>query len=216
MPGYTIELDLTGRRALVVGLGRVGRRKAAGLVEAGALVLVVDPGPSATDPPPGVEVRAEPYRADHLRGAALAIAAAPAAINRRVVADAKARGIWVSSASEPASGDFAVPATWRDGPVTLTVSTAGASPALAAVLRDRAAAALGPGASGLARLLAELRPRVLALLPDPEARRRLLTTWADPLWLDLWASAGPDAVLRELNGALARAVANPRGVDADC
>jgi precorrin-2 dehydrogenase/sirohydrochlorin ferrochelatase len=206
MPGYMIELDLTGRTALVVGLGRVGRRKAAGLVESGARVTGVDPAAAAIDAPPGIEVRAEPYRAAHLRGVTLAIAAAPAAVNRRVVADAKRGDILVSSASDPMAGDFAVPAVWRDGPVTLTVSTGGASPALAAVLRDRAAAALGPEAAGLARLLAELRPQVLALLPDPEARRRLLTDWAGPRWLDLWSAAGPAAVRHELTQTLADAV----------
>ena len=47
MPGYPIELDLAGRTALVVGLGAVGRRKAAGLVEAGARVVGVDPAAGA-------------------------------------------------------------------------------------------------------------------------------------------------------------------------
>jgi siroheme synthase-like protein len=155
--------------------------------------------------PRDVEVRAESYRPEHLQGVALAVAAAPAAVNRRVVADAKGRGIWVNSASDPAAGDFTIPALWRDGPVTLTVSTSGASPALAAALRDRAAAALGPAAAGLARLLAELRPRARALLPDPATRRRLLTDWADPRWLDLWVASGPEAVRRELSLTLDRA-----------
>ena len=43
MPTYPIELDLRGRTVVVVGLGSVGRRKAAGLVEAEARVVGVDP-----------------------------------------------------------------------------------------------------------------------------------------------------------------------------
>ncbi len=149
-----------------------------------------------------MEVRAEPYRAEHLRGVGLAFAAAPAAVNRVVVADARRAGVWVCSASEPGAGDFTVPAVWRDGPLTVTVSTSGASPALAATLRDRAAKALGPAAAGLAALLAELRPEVLARLADPEARRRLLADWAEPRWLDLWTAESPDAVRRRLTRAL--------------
>src|SRR5262249_26535522 len=144
MPGYPVELDLSGRTALVVGLGAVGRRKAEGLRDAGARVVAVDP--AAVEPPEGVEVRAEAYRAGHLEGVALAVAAATTEGNRRVVADAKAAGVWVNASSEPGAGDVALPAVWRDGGLTLTVSTAGASPALAAALRDRAAAALGPAA----------------------------------------------------------------------
>ena len=92
-----------------------------------------------------------------------------------------------------------MPAVWREGGLTLTVATAGASPALAAALRDRAAAALGPAAAGLAATLAELRPVVLARLADPEARRRVLADWADPRWLDLFAAGGPDAVRAEVS-----------------
>jgi precorrin-2 dehydrogenase / sirohydrochlorin ferrochelatase len=203
MPLYPIALNLSGRRALVVGLGRVGRRKASGLITAGAHVLGVDPSPPAEGVlPEGVEVRPERYRRAHLRGVVLAFAAGPPAVNRRVVADARRARVWVNSASDPAAGDFSVPATWREGPLTLTVSTEGASPALASALRDRAAAALGPAAAGLAALLAELRPLALARLPDPSSRRRLLAAWADPRHLATWAAAGPAAVRRDLLRAL--------------
>ncbi len=200
MPGYPIELDLRGRTVVVVGLGAVGRRKAAGLVESGARVIGVDP--SGGVEMAGVEVLAEPYRPEHLGGASLAIAAAPAEVNRRVVLDARRLGVWVNSASDPASGDFSVPATWRDGPLTLTVSTSGASPALAAALRDRAASALGQAAAGLVALLAEIRPEVLARVADPDDRRRALAEAADPRWLDLYEREGAEAARRALREAL--------------
>jgi len=202
MPGYPIELDLRGRTALVVGLGAVGRRKAAGLLAAGARVVGVDPAAGDSGVPDGVDLRTEPYRADHLVGASLAFAAGPPGVNERVVADARAAGVWVNSASDPGAGDFAVPAVWRDGGLTLTVSTTGASPALAAALRDRAAGALGPAAAGLAATLAGLRPVVFARLSDPRARRSVLADWADPRWLALFAEGGADAVRRELDRRL--------------
>ena len=212
MPGYPIELDLCGRTALVVGLGPVGRRKVSDLAAAGARVVGIDPDPLAGrlaiegagsgGRAGGIEILGEAYRAGHLEGASLAFAAATKAVNRRVVADARRAGVWICSASEPSAGDFTVPAVWRDGPLTLTVATSGASPALASSLRDRAAMALGPEAAGLAALLGELRPEVLARLADPEARRRLLTGWADPRWLDLWRADGPEAVRRALIGTL--------------
>jgi siroheme synthase-like protein len=200
MTGYPIELNLSGKTAVVIGLGTVGRRKAAGLLAAGARVVGIDPAAGGADPQSlaGIEIVAEPYRAEHLRGARLAIAAAWPEVNRQVVADARAQGVWVSSASDPETGDFSLPAVWRSGPLVLTVSTSGASPALAAALRDRAAEALGPSAAGLASLLAELRPVVLARVTDPEARRAILEDWADPRWLELWTEHGPDAVRRAL------------------
>ena len=205
MPGYPIELDLRGRTVLVVGLGGVGRRKAAGLAAAGARVVGVDPAVAVPIAIP-IAIRAEVYRAEHLEGVSLAFAAATPAVNRQVVADARRLGIWVSSASDPGTGNFTVPAVWREGPLTLTVATAGASPALAVALRDRAVQALGPAAAGLAALLAELRRDVRARLAEPEARRRLLADWAEPRWLELWMNEGPAAARQALGRALDEAV----------
>jgi precorrin-2 dehydrogenase/sirohydrochlorin ferrochelatase len=192
MPGYPIELDLRGRLALVVGLGSVGRRKASGLVVAGARVVGIDHAPP-TLLTEGIEHRAEAFRPGHLDGVSLAFAAATPEVNREVVAEAKRRGIWVNAASEPESGDFAVPAVWRGGLVTLTASTSGASPALARAILDRAVGSIG-AAPGLAMLLAELRPMVLERLAASESRHRLLSGWGDAKWFDFWTSEGPDAI----------------------
>ncbi len=200
MSGFPIELNLNGRTVLVIGLGPVGRRKAKLLAAAGARVIGVDPaaGPSATVLPAGIEVVTERYHADLLRGVCLVIAAGPEAVNRQVVADARRIGVWVCSTSNPGLGDFTIPAVWKSGPLVLTVSTSGASPALARVLRDRAAGALGPAAAGLVELLAELRPLVLHQVADPVARRRIFRDWAHPRWLSLWIEQGPDAVRQAL------------------
>lgn len=200
MSSYPIELKLAGRTVVVIGLGPVGRHKTTALVAAGARVIGVDPAAGSLDlgTLAGIEVVAQPYQAEQLHGASLVIAAGPTEVNGRVVADARRIGAWVCSTSDPEAGDFIVPAVWTSGPLLLTVSTSGASPALAAALRDRAAQALGPAAAGLASLLAELRSLVLDRLTDPLARRRIFQEWADPRWLTLWTEQGPDAVRREL------------------
>ena len=106
MSGYPIELNLNGRTVLVVGLGPVGRRKAEALAAAGARVIGVDPPPGLSLPIScqGIEVVAEPYHADLLRGVCLVIAAGPEEVNRQVVADARRMGVWVSSTSDPGRG----------------------------------------------------------------------------------------------------------------
>ena len=53
-------------------------------------------------------------------------------------------GYWANDASDPAGGPAAVPATRRDGPVTLAVSTSGVHPAAARWLCDQAAEAVRP------------------------------------------------------------------------
>jgi siroheme synthase-like protein len=169
------------------------------LIEARARVIGIEPTPLDL---PELEILVESYRPDHLTGASLVFAAATPDVNGMVVADARARGIWVNSASEPSAGDFRLPATWQDGPISVSVSTSGASPALAATLRDRAAEAIGPSASGLATLLLELRPEVLARVRDPAARRRALTAGADPRWLEFLDREGVDSTRQALRRAL--------------
>ncbi len=201
MPRYSLELDLTDRRVLVVGLGQVGRRKVEGLIAAGANILAVDPTPSA-EIPDAIKLLIEPYRADHLSEVALAFATATSDVNRRVVADAQERGIWVNSASNPDKGDFFVPASWHDGPISLAVSTSGASPALAAALRDRAAIAIGPGAAVLAGVLIELRAEVLQEIRDPLKRRRILSSWDAPEWLKLAETETAESLRKALRACM--------------
>lgn len=196
LPRYAIDLDLRGRGALVAGLGAVGRRKALGLLAAGAWVRGVDPL-GWDDAPSGVSVIKEPYRCGHLQGIFLVIAAATPVVNRLVTADALAANLLICSSSEPESGNFTKPAVWHDRGLILTVSTSGASPALAAALRDRAAEALGTSAAPLAALFRELRATLFDRLPDPSARRKVLADWGDPRWLILFESGGVEAVREE-------------------
>jgi len=204
MSGYPIELNLNGKTVLVVGLGPVGRRKARALAATGAHVIGVDPAAVslASDLPAGIEVVTEPYHDDLLRGVCLVIAAGPEDVNRQVAMDAQRNGVWVCATSHPGLGDFAIPAVWKSGPLVITVSTSGASPALARVLRDCAAQAISPAAAGLVELLAELRPLVMHQVTDPVARRRIFRDWAHPRWLALWIEQGPDAVRQALGNRI--------------
>jgi precorrin-2 dehydrogenase/sirohydrochlorin ferrochelatase len=155
-------------------------------------VVVVDPHPPGDLP--GVEHVAELYRAEHLDGARLVFAAAPPDVNARVVADATARGIWVNSATEPTAGDVIVPAVVRSGGLTLAVGTGGAAPALARRVREKLEAAFDTAFAEWVRLLDEMRPLVLEVIPDPARRRALLDGFADWPWLARLRAEGPDAV----------------------
>jgi precorrin-2 dehydrogenase/sirohydrochlorin ferrochelatase len=130
---YPVFLNLKKRLAVVVGAGPVGGRKVAGLLAAGATVRVVC---LEQAPIPGVEWITEPYRPEHLDGAALVFAAVNPEINAQVVADAQARGIWVCDAADGTRGDFHTPAVLRRGELVVAVGTGGKSPTVAVQLRD--------------------------------------------------------------------------------
>jgi siroheme synthase-like protein len=167
---YPVNLALSGRRCVVVGGGEVAARKVAGLLEAGAQVCVIAPevGPSVRRL--GVEVVERPYRHGDLEGAWLAIAATDdPEVNRAVHADAERARVWVNSADDPPACSFTMPAVVRQGPVMVTVSTSGYSPALASWLRRHVEEQLGPEFAVLACMLSDARDELKAAGRSTEA-----------------------------------------------
>jgi len=109
-----LDLSLEGRLVLMVGAGRVGRRKLAKLLAAGARALVVEPRPgtevTALARSGAVELRPR-FTEDLLDGVALVFAAsAEAGQNLAVARAARARGVWVNVADAPENSDFFSPA----------------------------------------------------------------------------------------------------------
>ncbi|HXW31615.1 MAG TPA: bifunctional precorrin-2 dehydrogenase/sirohydrochlorin ferrochelatase [Acidimicrobiales bacterium] len=173
VPGYPVTLMVEGRHCLVVGGGPVAARKAQGLAGAGALVTVVArrccpevralADKAAASPFGRVTLEERPYRAGEASTYRLVVTATgDPEVDGAVAADAEAADVWVNSADDLAHCSFTLPSVHRDGPVSIAVSTAGTSPALAVWLRRRAASALGTELGLLAALLEEARQAVRA------------------------------------------------------
>ena len=159
---YPVSLVLQGRRCLVVGRGNIARRKAVGLIEAGASVHVVAKEVLAPmGELAGLESLEErPYRRGEVAGYRLAVAATgDPGVNRSVFEDGEAAGVWVNSADDPASCSFILPAVARQGPVSVAISTSGYSPALASWLKGHVSEHMGPELAELAEMLADTRAR---------------------------------------------------------
>ncbi len=178
-------LDVTNRLAVVVGGGPVGRRKASAVLAAGGHVRLVclEPRPPEMNGS-SLDWRTDAYSPEHLSGAALVFAAGPAELNAQIVADARARGVWVNAASEPATGDFFLPAMVRRGDFVLAISSGGAAPALTQIVRDRLEVEFDETFGIWVSLLAELRPIVMERITDEEKRRNVLTTLCQWRWLE--------------------------------
>ncbi len=172
---YPAFLDLRGRRVVVVGGGAIAEQKVRGLIEAGARVTVVSPettpGLSQLEARASVELRRRRYRAGDLSGAWLAIAATDdRAANAAVWAEAEQQRVLVNAVDDIDHCSFIAPAVHREGDITVAVSTAGKSPALAVRLRDRIGRMVGRAEAGLCELLGELRPELAERVPDARNR----------------------------------------------
>ncbi len=164
MPKHPVFLDVRGRDVVVLGGGAVAERKVRALVGSGAHVTVVTPEATAAieEWAAAGRVRLEKrrYQRGDLRGARLAYAATgDAAANREARDEADAGRVWLNVADEPSLCDFFEPAVVRRGRLTVAISTDGASPALAARLRERLGSELGDEYADLLEKLADLRAR---------------------------------------------------------
>jgi precorrin-2 dehydrogenase/sirohydrochlorin ferrochelatase len=159
--GYPILLDVSERRILIVGGGRVASRKAAGVIDAGAReVTAVSPQFVAPFPDPVKRVHSI-YKPNLLDNVNLVFAATNRPeVNDAVVRDARARGIWVNraDADEENPGDFVTPAKYQDHNVMLTVSAASA--ALASSIRDALQRRWDPRWTKMAQAMQTVRPWV--------------------------------------------------------
>jgi uroporphyrin-III C-methyltransferase/precorrin-2 dehydrogenase/sirohydrochlorin ferrochelatase len=142
---YPLMLALAGRRAVVVGGGRVALRRVSGLLEAGANVIVIAPAvlPELAELP--VTVLAREYREGDLAAAWLAHAAtSDPAVNAQVAAEAERNRIWCVRADDAAASAAWTPAVTRHGEVAVAV-TAGGDPGRSQRLRAAIARALAEG-----------------------------------------------------------------------
>jgi siroheme synthase-like protein len=130
---YPIHLDLTGRRALVVGAGRVATRKIERLVETAANVSVVAAASSAPvrrlAEQGKLALMQRAVQESDVLGCFLVIAATDQrAVNAAVGGWARACGALVALVDDPSGSDFTVPAVVRGSHVEATVSSYGRAP----------------------------------------------------------------------------------------
>lgn len=206
MKYYPVFLDVKDRPCLVAGGGRVGARKAATLVSAGAAVTVVSPEfCDQLDKMPGIQKEKRLFRPEDLDGMLLVFAAtADAAVNHWILAEAKKAGVLCNRADAPDQGAFILPAVMSRGDLIFAVSTCGASPALARKIRMDLEKTYGPEFAEFLALMRAVREKLLASGHDPDGHRRIFRALMEKDLPSLLAAndiPAVDAVLRDLLGS---------------
>ena len=174
---FPVFLDLEDRDCLVVGGGGVAARKISALVRAGARVHVV--APKLTEE---LAVLSRDSRIEHserefqeadLDGKVLVIAGTDQqAVNRRVSELAKQRNLPVNVVDQPELCTFIVPSIIDRSPVQVAISTGGASPVLARLLRARLESYVPAAYGRLARLVESFRETVKKRFTSVRQRRQ--------------------------------------------
>jgi uroporphyrin-III C-methyltransferase / precorrin-2 dehydrogenase / sirohydrochlorin ferrochelatase len=150
-------LKLAGRKVLVVGAGPMAASKIAPLREAGALIYVVAPAICpALDRHAVTAIACREFQPHDLDDVWLVVAAATPAVNREVAAQAERRRLFVNAVDDPGNATVYLGGVVRRGGATVAISTDGAAPALAGLLREALDAAL-PDAAEMEAWLARAR-----------------------------------------------------------
>lgn len=120
MSRFPLFIDLYGRKAVIVGGGVVGLRRAEVLYRFGAEVTVVSP--HLHHQVPGIRWLAKDYAPGDLEGAFLAVAATDSrCINASVEAEARSKGILFNISDSPEDCDFFFPAICQGAGLTAGV-----------------------------------------------------------------------------------------------
>ncbi len=162
---YPVFLDIGGKKCVVVGGGQVALRKVRALLECRADVLVISPdlcaGLGQLEGSGEIHVINREYQEGDLEGAFVAIAATgDGEANLRVAEEARRKAALVNVVDNPENCDFIAPSYIRRGDVTIAISTAGRSPALARKIRNRLERDFGNEYASLALLINEVRAEV--------------------------------------------------------
>ncbi|MEH7441929.1 NAD(P)-dependent oxidoreductase [Bacillus sp. JJ1122] len=185
---YAINLEFRGRKAVVVGGGKVAERKVAGLLEEGADVTVVSP--MLTDGLLKLAVAGnlswlkKTFSHEDLEGAFLIFAATDIREVNLAVKGSAAPGQLVNIADDPSLSDFQVPSMVKRGKLSIAVSTSGASPILAKKIRSQLEETFDERYEAYMEFLFSCRKAILAEVKDETKKKQLLAAITEGSFLN--------------------------------
>ena len=218
MQYFPVFFDINDKRCLVVGGGDVAARKVSLMHRAGAQVTVVSPVlcESLQNRLANKEIihEARNFKDDDLEACALIVAATDdQAVNKKVSDLAHSKCIPVNVVDQPALCSFIVPSIIDRSPVQVAVSTGGASPVLARLLRARLETMIPSAYGRLADLMNEFRGKVKEKLTTEGKRRRFWEDVAQGTIAEMIFAGKEDAAREAMHAAVddAQASTGDRG-----
>ena len=176
-----IFINIKQQPCLVVGGGPVAARKVALINKAGGEVTVVSPElcQELQDELARGRIKhiERGFEETDIQQPALVIAATDQAdVNERVARQCRERGIHFNMVENPEQGSFIMPSIVDRSPVQIAVSTGGASPVLARMIRTKLEGCIPAGYGRLAALVDGFREKVKARFSNVEQRKQFWET----------------------------------------
>ncbi len=173
---YPVFLNLKGKKVLLFGAGAVALRKAKSLVASEAKLSVISREFSEAfrrfAKSKKIKLQKGSRIPKSLSSVSLVVAAtSDARFNRALYQACSRKGILVNVVDDPKHSNFIVPSVVRRGNLQIAISTGGASPYLAKLLRQKFEGELDSRYADLARFLKKERVRVKNTISSAAGRR---------------------------------------------
>ncbi|MBN1392837.1 MAG: bifunctional precorrin-2 dehydrogenase/sirohydrochlorin ferrochelatase [Sedimentisphaerales bacterium] len=198
MAKYPIFLELSGRRAVIVGGGAVAAKKAQALLAAGARLVVVskdiDDALTALCHGTNAELIKSRYSKSYIAEATLVIAATnDEQLNKQIYKDCQELEILCNVVDAPELCDFTVPAVVRQGDLQIAIGTEGHCPAYAGHLRKKLEQTFTDKHGEFLAVLEDARKRIIEDVPDQNQRKVLLGELVDDKSFEYFVKNGSQA-----------------------
>lgn len=195
---YPAFLNLKGKRAVVIGGGKVAERKVLTLLKTGADITVISPELTKrieTEKLKGsIKHIPRQYKKGDIKKALLVIAATDSQdINKRVSKEALCL---VNVVDAPSLCNFIVPSVIKRGPLTIAVSTSGISPTLSKSIRRELEKLYGSEFAEYLRLLEKIRRKAMKEIQDKRKRTEFLKSLASEEMIEMLREKGFKEVAR--------------------
>jgi uroporphyrin-III C-methyltransferase / precorrin-2 dehydrogenase / sirohydrochlorin ferrochelatase len=174
-----VFLDLHRKKAIIVGASEGALWKAELLMQAGASVTLVCEKPTVSvlqwasnAKTERALIEAVPWQEISFAGANLVVADVAKTESAELAAKARAAGALVNIVDQPAHCQFQFGSIVNKSPLVIGISTGGAAPVLAQLVRTLIESAMPESLQGLAQRASALRVRINARLHNTDQRRR--------------------------------------------
>ena len=206
MKYFPFFMELSKQSVLLIGGGEVAERKLDLLLKANASVTIVSPEFTSYIEELFVNKNINPikdyYNIKYLNSSSFAFVIAATndeSLNEQVAKDANDNKILVNVVDKPKICDFIFPSILERGPITVAVSTGGASPVLARMLRTKLETMI-PGAYGrLAKIVSENRIPVRKKLVNSKSNGIFWEQMLNGKFLELVLSGQDEEAVKFLN-----------------
>lgn len=199
MNRFPLCINLEDKRFLVVGYGRIAKRKLKAISEFTSNIKIITKDPTEEELGKGIEIVNKCFDEKDLEGVDFVITATG---NREqdeaVVASCKAKGIPVNAADDREECDFFLPGIIKRGDLVVSVSTSGKSPAYSRYLREQIEDMIPDNIEKVLDILGELRKSLPSKLDSQVERSQIYNyVMSKLLSMDDLDEANVDKIIEE-------------------